>query len=191
MTVAQTIRPTGFAEGVELGAYAKSGFPGEAAPKGPPSPDPVDTATVDENGDVAFTGLTANESYWAAPIPVDEVQTLTVDATAGDYRLRYGSDTTGDLAFDADDATDVQAALEALPSVGSGNVTVVGGPGDDGGGTPYVITFAAALSAQDVAPLEVVDGSTGLTGGGAVATLETTTEGRAGGEVYIAFEARA
>ncbi|OMC04900.1 hypothetical protein A5733_20845 [Mycobacterium sp. NS-7484] len=43
----------------------------------------------------------------------------------GAYKLGYAGDLTGDLDFDADIAT-IQAALEALPSLGVGNVTVSG-----------------------------------------------------------------
>ena len=46
--------------------------------------------------------------------------------TGGTFRLAVDSDATGSIAFDADAAA-VQAALESLPSVGSGGVIVSGG----------------------------------------------------------------
>jgi hypothetical protein len=59
--------------------------------------------------------------------PVNEIQTVTNDATGGTFTLTFGGSTTGPIAFDADAAT-VQAALEGLASIGAGNVTVTGAP---------------------------------------------------------------
>lgn len=61
--------------------------------------------------------------------------------------------TTGPLPYDAT-ATEVQAALEALASIGPGNVEVSGGPGGTGGSSPYVIVFQGALADVNAALLE-------------------------------------
>jgi hypothetical protein len=75
----------------------------------------------------------------------DEVQELTVRATGGVYNLYYFGDRADEIAYDASPAT-VQAALEALPSIGAGNVTVSGGPGNKLGDNPYIVTFVGALA---------------------------------------------
>src|SRR5690606_33822259 len=75
----------------------------------------------------------------------DAVQSLTVDAAGGQFKLSFGGDTTGDLAYNAT-AAQVQTALRGLASIGSGNVTVTGGPGGSGGSVPYGIFFEGALA---------------------------------------------
>jgi len=59
---------------------------------------------------------------------------------SGSFKLRFGGQQTTDLAFDAD-AMDVQVALEALSTIGSGNVTVDGFPGG-----PYTVDFAGTMT---------------------------------------------
>ena len=54
------------------------------------------------------------EGLYATPAPL-----------AGTYRLMVGSETTVELAFDADAAT-IQTALTDLPSIGAGNLLVTG-----------------------------------------------------------------
>lgn len=183
MTAGSITLQSDFLPGTVVGAYKQAAL---GTRVGPPFGTPGATATVAADSSLAFTGLDPTSEYWATPIPVNEVQALTVDATAGTFRLRFGSDSTPDLAYNIS-AANLQTALRALPSVGSGNVTVTGGPGDSGGTTPYVITFAASLSGANVASLEVLAGGTALSGGGAAAALVTTTQGRPGGESYVAF----
>jgi hypothetical protein len=103
-----------------------------------------------------------------------EVQTLTASGppTAGTFTLTYGGQTTGAIAYNASAAV-VQAALEALTNIGSGNVLGGGGPLP---GTPVTITFQGALATTDV-PLMTVNNA-GLTGGTVAAA--TTTAGRSG-----------
>lgn len=78
----------------------------------------------------AVVSANAYNPMYEAP---EEVQSWTnpggkfhVEALAP-FTLTFGGDTTSELEHDADPAT-VQAALEALPSVGAGNVTVTGAP---------------------------------------------------------------
>lgn len=79
----------------------------------------------------------------------NETQTLTVaTATGGTFTLTFGGFTTTALAYNADAAT-IQAALEALSSIGSGNVTVSGGPGT------FTIAFAGTLAAT---PQDLITG---------------------------------
>lgn len=68
------------------------------------------------------------------------------------------------------------AAMQAFfeVQVGSGNVTVTGGPGAAGGGTPYVATFLGELAGQD---LILGHSSFFMTGGAATATVVETQRG--------------
>lgn len=104
----------------------------------------------------------------------DEVQTLTITGTptGGTFTITYSGQTTAGIAYDANAAT-VQAALEALSNIGSGDVVCTGGALP---GTPVVITFRQALGRQNVA-LMTASGA-GLTGGTApAAAVALTTQG--------------
>lgn len=101
----------------------------------------------------------------------NEVTTLAVDATGGDFTLTV--DVAGDVQTTAAIAENalaaaVEAAIEALP-----NVTNVSVTGTGTGGDPFVITFLNPAS-QDVT---VTADDTNLTGGTSAATVGTTTEG--------------
>src|SRR3954466_7372758 len=62
-------------------------------------------------------------------IGANEVQSITLAlATAGTFTLTFGGQTTTGIAFGAA-ASAVQIALEALSSIGAGNVTVSGSAG--------------------------------------------------------------
>ncbi|MBS1869462.1 MAG: hypothetical protein JSS99_07335 [Actinobacteria bacterium] len=95
--------------------------------------------------------------------PNDEVQRLTVSASGGTFTLSFDGQTTAPLSASAS-AAQVAAALDALSSIGGagGSVDVTGGPGDDAGSTPYLLTFGDALGGRDL-PLVTADG-TSLTG---------------------------
>lgn len=112
-------------------------------------------------------------------IGVNEQQTVTVSATAGQFKLTFGGQTTGNIAFNASSAT-VQTALLGLSSIGAGNVTVSGGPGNAAGSSPYTVTFTNGLGGSDVSPLTVSNGTTPLSGGSASATVATTVTGTGG-----------
>ncbi len=105
---------------------------------------------------------------------VNERQSVKVDATGGSYKLKFGGKTTGAIAAIAT-AKAVREALEALESIGAGNIDVTGGPGNAGGTLPYYVTFKGTLKGQNVALIEVVEEET--TGGAGTVTVTTTTEG--------------
>jgi hypothetical protein len=97
-----------------------------------------------------------------------EVQTITVygSPTGGTFRLGYNGVKTASLPYNASLAA-VTAALEGLPGIGTGNVTVTGTAG-----TTYVVTFAGALANLPVLLLYAEgDSLTGGTGFGANAGL--------------------
>ncbi len=90
----------------------------------------------------------------------DEVQTVTVatNATGGTWTLEFGGQTTTAMPYDANAAA-IRAALEALPTVGVGNVVVTGGPIHT---TAVTVQFTAALGGTNQ-PGMAADGSN-LTG---------------------------
>jgi hypothetical protein len=102
--------------------------------------------------------------------PASEAQLITLKkANGGTFTLTYQSETTTPLAWNANVAT-VQSALEALSTIGTGNVTVnspVGGS--------YAVTFEAAMS-NDYVDLLVADAST-LTSPAAAVNIATQTPG--------------
>ncbi len=109
-----------------------------------------------------------------APIasPTNEQQQLTFNATAGQFRLSFEGDTTADLPFNAS-TNQVRESLEALPSIGPGNVAVSQSTFD--GHEHHFVTFKGALALTDVAQLVVSNGTTPLTGNIAVASLNGHT----------------
>ena len=107
------------------------------------------------------------------------VQTLSISGTptGGTFRLTYNGFTTANIAFNASAAT-VQAALEALASVGTGNVVCSGGALP---GTAVVVTFQNSLAGQPVPAITIANNS--LTGGTTPtpSIAQTTVGVRAGG----------
>src|SRR3954462_12938533 len=85
--------------------------------------------------------------------PANEVQTLTITGTptGGTFRLSFRGVTTATIAYNATAAA-VQAALEAISTVGTGNVTGTGGPLP---GTGVVLTFVGQLAGQNVPLLAI------------------------------------
>jgi hypothetical protein len=104
----------------------------------------VQTVTQEGAGGGTFTLQVPNNLTGVQPPAVNEHQTLTVIATGGTFRLRYNGDNTAPIAFDAAAAT-VDSALEALPQIGAGNVSVTGSAGG-----PWDIEFTGALANTDV-----------------------------------------
>ncbi|HWO15653.1 MAG TPA: hypothetical protein VNM89_02960 [Solirubrobacterales bacterium] len=124
-----------------------------------------------------------------APIAegVNEVQEVTVAATAGTFKLSFDPDgvgpqspeTTADLPYNATNNA-VEQALKALPSIGQVGIRPAnGGPGDATGSAPYIITFQNTLGAKDLAQLTCANGATPLSGG-AGCSVATITPGQFG-----------
>ncbi len=119
--------------------------------------------------------------YQNAGVPgagTDEVQTLTIGGTptGGTFKLAYGGFTTGAITWSATNATlvaNIDAALEALPSIGTGGVATTVGTAVAGIGT-IIITFSGAdLAKRAVATITVsANDMTGTTP--TVAVAETT-----------------
>ncbi len=97
--------------------------------------------------------------------------TLTGTPTGGTWTATYKGQTTAGIAFDAAN-TVVQSALEALSTIGTGNVTVTGTG-------PWVCEFVGTLAGYDL-PLMTASGA-GLTGG---TTPSVTVAETVAGGVY-------
>lgn len=99
----------------------------------------------------------------------DEVQTVTISGspTGGTFTLTFGGQTTTALAYNAT-AGDVRRALEALSTIGEGNVTVSGNAGG-----PYIVTFVYDLGSANQA---IMTAAHTFTGGSSpnIAVAETT-----------------
>lgn len=88
----------------------------------------------------------------------NEVQRITIAATGGTFTLSDGAETTGPLAFDIT-ALDLASALGAFASIiNPANLSIIGGPGDATGSTPYFVEFINSLAQTDV-PQLTLDGS--------------------------------
>ena len=107
----------------------------------------------------------------SGPGQADERQAVTVNATSGAFTLTFAGETTAPIPFNAPASGlgSVQEALEALPNLEPGDLTVSGGPGGSGGTNPYVVQFSGAKADANLA-LMSADGS-GL--GGGSATIST------------------
>lgn len=111
----------------------------------------------------------------------NDVQTLTITGTptGGTFTLSFNGYTTAAIAYNATAAA-VQAALELLPNIGSGNVTCTGGALP---GTGVTITFGGLLANE---PQPVITTTDSLTGGSSPASaIAHTTTGRTKGKFKL------
>ena len=92
----------------------------------------------------------ARPSNLQAGAATDEVQELTIRATSGEA-LVIDPETEELVVFPYDATHEaVQTALEAPSMYGAGNVEVTGGPGDEKGTKPYIVTFKGSLGSRQV-----------------------------------------
>ncbi len=127
-------------------------------------------------GDLQLVEIYANQNCTLTTngLAAADVQTVTITGTptGGSFVLGFNGKITAPIAYNAI-ASAVQSALQALATIGSGNMTCSGGPLP---GTPVVCTFAGAL-ASGLQPL-IVAGNGGLTGGsGPTVAVAHTTPG--------------
>lgn len=118
---------------------------------------------------VASTALAAPSLEVQLQHEASEMQSISVKATGGQFRLNLGSggpgvSETGDLSFNASNA-EVEGALNALSNVNASGASVkVSG----GFTSTYLITFSGGpLENTDVPQVTGQDGTAPLTGGGA------------------------
>lgn len=105
----------------------------------------------------------------------NEVQrvTLTGPPNGGTFALGFRGAATGQLAYNIT-AGNLQTALQALSTIGSGNATVSGSAGG-----PYTVTFASALAATDVPALAADGSQLQSAGGNADVQVDVVTRGSA------------
>lgn len=105
----------------------------------------------------------------ASVAAIDAVQHVMLEESVagGTFRLSYGGETTGAIAWDAS-ASDLQTSLAALSTIGVGGVSVA----TDAVG--WAVTFTGPLGGRVVGPVEVV--STSLTSLVATITVGTDTD---------------
>lgn len=111
------------------------------------------------------TALAKGRILGAISDAVSEVQTVTVDATGGTFALRFQNARSAFVAEDVS-AANLQAALEAVPTIGEGGVTVTGSAGG-----PFTVTFNIS-GPQPM--LECLTDDDLTTGGAGVSIAETT-----------------
>lgn len=126
--------------------------------------------------------ITTLQVYKFAGVPANgtsEIDTLTIQAstTSGTFTITIaGGRTTGPITWSATNATlvaNVDAALEAVPNIGTGGVTTAVGSMTAGIGT-ITLTFTGKNARMDFPLLGI--GTNSLVGG-AAPTLTTTTPG--------------
>lgn len=114
---------------------------------------------------------------------VNEQQTIDLasgTASGGTFTATFSGQTTSAVDYNASAAT-FQAALEALNTIGAGNVSVSGTDVNTG----YVVTFTNSLGYQNVAEMTVNGGS--LTGSSPVIQITTTQAGSTGDDVVLDY----
>lgn len=117
------------------------------------------------------------EGYTSAGAPTNgtsEVQTLTKSGTlsGGTFKLSFRGEVTGALNYNAS-AANIVAALEALPSIGTGGVTATGGTINS---NPVVVTFAGNLGKRAITEL-IALAYNSLTGSSPSIGIAETTAG--------------
>jgi hypothetical protein len=95
--------------------------------------------------------------------------TITGSPTGGTFTITYSGQTTSAITYNAN-AFAIQTALQALSNVGSGNVTVTGGPLP---GTQATVEFVGTLATTNVA---LMTSTSSLTGGTSPAISIITTQ---------------
>ena len=110
-----------------------------------------------------------NAGTVVAPNEVRNVN-LTGTVTGGFFRLTFRGSNTSQIAYNASAAT-VQSALQALSSIGTGNVQVSGVPG------AWVVTFVNSLGGQDVADADMTATNVSLAGTTPGVAVATNTQG--------------
>lgn len=112
----------------------------------------------------------------AVHMPGNEVQQISVNATAGSYTLAWNAQTTAAIDYDATPA-EVLAALEALSNIPPGMLRVEQTV-DNAPQRTYTVEFGGSLGESDVAAMTTTDSTTGV-------TITTVTAGVAIGEIEL------
>ncbi len=126
---------------------------------------PIDAVVVFETVDTCENAVTA------ANCSCNEIQQIQITGTptAGTFVLDFDSQTTAAIDYDAT-AADIEDELEALSSIGTGNVRVTGGDIDS---EPVLVEFIGSLGGADQDEITVDTDS--VTGGTVV--VSTVVDG--------------
>lgn len=116
--------------------------------------------------------ITATGKYGPYGASPSEVQTVTVDATGGTFTISFDGATTAAIAAN-ETAANVQAALELLSTINSGDVTVT----RSGSVNAYVYTLTFGGRYLGLNVPAVTTNAASLTGGAGTATVATSTAG--------------
>lgn len=124
----------------------------------------------------------SRDGYTSAGVPTagtSEVQTLTIGGTptGGTFKIAFEGFTTAAITWSATNATlvsNIDAALEALPNIGTGGVVTATGTITAGIGT-ITLTFAGNLALKAVGTATIANNS--LTGTAPTLAIAETTPG--------------
>lgn len=131
--------------------------------------------SIDGNCNLLFLKPGAENVRMSSGVNETQSVTITGDPTGGTFTLTYDSQTTDDIAYNATPET-VQEALEALSSIGAGNVQVTGGPLPT---TALNVVFIGTLASKSLAAMTAAGDN--LTGGTTpTVTIAEVTDGAAG-----------
>lgn len=126
---------------------------------------------------------TFNAAVHSATAPsngTNELQTLTFGATitGGTFKLKFDQKTTAAITWSSTNGTlvsNIDTAMEALATVGTGGVTTTAGTISSGANGTVTITFTGNRAKQNVPAITVADNS--MTGAAHTLTVGQTTAG--------------
>ena len=140
-----------------------------------------------------FTQIASPEFSDAKPTALvvipqrSEVQRVEIRANTGSFTLSFEGETTAPISAVKNESKptsgEVQAALEALPAIGAGNVAVFGAHPISLSTGSYSVAFRGSLSSRNV-PRLGIDGAE-LAGGEPRAVVSTEAQGSGPGRIYV------
>jgi len=103
------------------------------------------------NSGTLTVGTAAVTTVQGGAVGQNEQQTieLPIGIAGGTFTLEFNGPVTTDIPYDAT-AVDVRTALQVLPNIGAGNISVTGNAGG-----PWTVEFVASLAETDVAQLAI------------------------------------
>lgn len=142
------------------------------------------SSILDPSGEDVYTDQTTTGGHiFTVSTGMNERQEFRTDAGAGQFRLSFNGEQTGDLPLGAS-AGEVRAKLEALPSIGGGNIFVCqAGPESE---HRYCLVFEGKLGQTDVGQVNCEDGTTPLSGGSGCSVVTQTDGERASFQEFAA-----
>lgn len=135
-------------------------------------------AQIELNNVIEGAGGTILRMAGAPSAGTDEIQTITTSGTisSGTFTLTFEGHTTAAITWSSTNATlvsNIDAALEALPNIGTGGVTTAVGTATSGVGT-FTVTFTGNRAKQAVG---LMVATSSLAGSGANVVVTETTPG--------------